>query len=580
MSKQHWQSFGELNNSDAYKQSVNDEFQEQLPFEADDKGFLEAKHPRRDFLKYLGFSTAAATIAASCEIPFTKAIPFANKPEDVVPGNSMYYATTYVQDGDAVSVLAKVRDGRPIKIEGNDLSSITKGGTSARVQASVLDLYDTARLRFPLIDNNEASFEQVDKAVAAAIADLGSAPIVILTSTIVSPTTKEVIAQFIAKHPTAKHVVYDAVSYSGILLANEATYGKRAIPTYRFDNAKVIVSLSADFLGTWISPIEFAKQYATGKKINEKNPEMSKHIHFESVASLTGSNADERFLHRPSETGAIAVALLAAVNGQSISGIDDAKLKAGIEKAAKALVAKKGEALVVSGSNDKNVQIIINAINEALQAGGKTIDWSATYNTKAGIDTDFAKLVDDMNAGSVGGLLIFGANPSYSWFDSKKFVDGLKKVKLTVSFSGKADETTQLVKYVVPSNHYLESWGDAEIKTGYYSLQQPTIYPLFKTRQWQDSLLKWSDSTVDYLSFVKQYWSAKIGGETAWDKALQDGVINPTTVATASASFSSLSVAAATSEIAAYKKVTTTELYLYQKVAIGAGEGTSNPWLQ
>ena len=580
MSKQHWQSFGELNNSDAYKQSVNDEFQEQLPFEADDKGFLEAKHPRRDFLKYLGFSTAAATIAASCEIPFTKAIPFANKPEDVVPGNAMYYATTYVQDGDAVSVLAKVRDGRPIKIEGNDLSPITKGGTSARVQASVLDLYDTARLRFPLIDNNEASFEQVDKAVAAAIADLGSAPIVILTSTVVSPTTKEVIAQFIAKHPTAKHVVYDAVSYSGILLANEATYGKKAIPTYRFDNAKVIVSLSADFLGTWISPIEFAKQYATGKKINEKNPEMSKHIHFESVASLTGSNADERFLHRPSETGAIAVALLAAINGQSISGIDDAKLKAGIEKAAKALVAKKGEALVVSGSNDKNVQIVINAINEALQAGGKTIDWSATYNTKAGIDTDFAKLVDDMNAGSVGGLLIFGANPAYSWFDSKKFVDGLKKVKLTVSFSGKADETTQLVKYVVPSNHYLESWGDAEIKTGYYSLQQPTIYPLFKTRQWQDSLLKWSDSTVDYLSFVKQYWSAKIGGETAWDKALQDGVINPTTVATASASFSSLSVAAATSEIAAYKKVTTTELYLYQKVAIGAGEGTSNPWLQ
>ena len=580
MSKQHWQSFGELNNSDAYKQSVNDEFQEQLPFEADDKGFLEAKHPRRDFLKYLGFSTAAATIAASCEIPFTKAIPFANKPEDVVPGNSMYYATTYVQDGDAVSVLAKVRDGRPIKIEGNDLSPITKGGTSARVQASVLDLYDTARLRFPLIDNNEASFEQVDKAVAAAIADLGSAPIVILTSTVVSPTTKEVIAQFIAKHPTAKHVVYDAVSYSGILLANEATYGKKAIPTYRFDNAKVIVSLSADFLGTWISPIEFAKQYATGKKINEKNPEMSKHIHFESVASLTGSNADERFLHRPSETGAIAVALLAAINGQSISGIDDAKLKAGIEKAAKALVAKKGEALVVSGSNDKNVQIVINAINEALQAGGKTIDWSATYNTKAGIDTDFAKLVDDMNAGSVGGLLIFGANPSYSWFDSKKFVDGLKKVKLTVSFSGKADETTQLVKYVVPSNHYLESWGDAEIKTGYYSLQQPTIYPLFKTRQWQDSLLKWSDSTADYQSFVKQYWSAKIGGETAWDKALQDGVINPTALAPAAASFSSSSVTGATSEIAAYKKVTTTELYLYQKVAIGAGEGTSNPWLQ
>ena len=580
MSKHHWQSFGELNNSDAYKQSVNDEFQEQLPTEVDDKGFLEAKHPRRDFLKFLGFSTAAAAVAASCEMPVKKAIPFANKPEDIVPGNSVNYATTYIQDGDAVSVLAKVRDGRPIKIEGNDLSPITKGGTSARVQASVLDLYDTARLRFPTIDGNEAKLEDVDKTVAAAIGELGSAPITILTSTIVSPTTKEVISQFIAKHAGSKHIVYDAVSYSGILLANDATYGKKVIPSYRFDNAKIIVSLSADFLGTWLSPIEFSKQYSIGKKLDEKKPEMSKHIHFESVASLTGSNADERFLHRPSETGAIAVALLAAINGQSISGINDAKLKAAIEKTAKELSAKKGEALVVAGSNDKNIQIVVNAINEALQAGGKTIDWSATYNTKAGIDADFAKLVDDMNAGSVGGLLILGANPAYSWFESKKFVDGLKKVKLTVSFSGKADETTQLCKYVIPSHHYLESWGDAEIKTGYFSLLQPTIYPLFKTRQFQDSLLSWSGSTSDYLTLLKGYWSSKVGGETGWDKALQDGVINPAITTLASASFSSTSVAGATAAIASYKKVTTTELYLYQKVAIGAGEGTANPWLQ
>ncbi|MFP5042205.1 TAT-variant-translocated molybdopterin oxidoreductase [Parasediminibacterium sp. JCM 36343] len=580
MSKQHWQSFGELNNSDAFKQSVNDEFQEVLPMEADDKGFLESKTPRRDFLKYLGFSTAAAAIAASCEIPVKKAIPFANKPEDIVPGISNYYATTYIQDGDAVSVIAKVRDGRPIKIEGNELSPITKGGTSARVQASVLDLYDTARLRFPSIDQKEVTFADIDNAIAGSLKDLGGASIVVLTSSIVSPTTKEIIVQFLAKNPGSKHVTYDAVSYSGILLANQATYGKTAIPSYRFDNAKVIVSLAADFLGTWLSPIEFAKQYSTGKKINESKPEMSKHIHFESVSSLTGSNADERFLHRPSETGAIAVALLAAINGQAVSGIENAKLKEGIEKAAKELLAKRGEALVVSGSNDVNVQIVVNAINEALQAGGKTIDWSATYNTKQGVDADFATLVDDLNAGKVGALLVYGANPAYSWYDSKKFVEGIKKVKVTISFSGKADETTQLCKYVLPNNHYLESWGDAEIKTNQYSLIQPTIYPLFKTRQWQDSLLKWSGSTVDYLAFVKQYWSAKVGGETSWDKALQDGVINPTVVAASASSFSSSSVATAVSAIGGYKKVTGTELFLYQKVAIGAGEGAANPWLQ
>src|SRR6478609_8796176 len=218
--KKHWQSFGELNQSEAYNKDVKDEFKEEL---ADDStSFLEAKAPRRDFLKYLGFSTAAAAVAASCEMPVKKAIPFANKPEDIVPGVSKYYATTYVQDGDTVSVLAKVRDGRPIKIEGNELSAITQGGTSARVQASVLDLYDTARLRFPTIDGNEVTFEAIDKAVAASI----SGPVVILTSTITSPSTKEAIAQFLAKYPGSRHVTYDAISYSGMLLANEAVYGK------------------------------------------------------------------------------------------------------------------------------------------------------------------------------------------------------------------------------------------------------------------------------------------------------------------------------------------------------------------
>ncbi|MCX6336525.1 MAG: TAT-variant-translocated molybdopterin oxidoreductase, partial [Bacteroidetes bacterium] len=335
--KKIWQSFGELNQSEAYNKDVKDEFKDELPFVAEEgKSFLEATAPRRDFLKYLGFSTAAAAAAASCEMPVKKSIPFANRPEEIVPGVSKYYATTYVQDGDVVSVVAKVRDGRPIKLEGNDLSPVTGGGTSARVQASVLDLYDTARLRFPTINGSEVTFDAADKSIADALKDNRS--FVVLTSTITSPTTKDAIAQFLAKYPGGRHVTYDAVSYSGMLLANELTYGKKAIPSYQFNNAKAIVSIGADFLGTWLSPVEFAKQYAAGKKINEKNPSMSKHIHFESVASLTGSNADEKYLHRPSETGAIAAALLSAVNGAAITGISNEKLKSGIAKAAKELL--------------------------------------------------------------------------------------------------------------------------------------------------------------------------------------------------------------------------------------------------
>ncbi len=575
--KKHWQSFGELNQSAAFNKDVKDEFNEELPMVEDEsKSFLEAKAPRRDFLKYLGFSTAAAAAAASCEMPVKKAIPFANKPEDVVPGISKYYATTYVQDGDTVSILAKVRDGRPIKIEGNDLCPITKGGTSARVQASVLDLYDTSRLRFPTIDGKEVTFEAADKAIAAQM----GGNMVILTSTINSPSTKAVIAQFLAKYPGSKHVTYDAVSYSAMLLANEATYGVRGIPSYHFENAKAIVSLGADFLGTWLNPVEFSKQYATGKKLDEKNPSMSKHIHFESVASLTGSNADEKYLHRPSETLAIAAALLSAVNGTGVAGITDAKLKAGIEAAAKALNAHKGAALVVAGSNDVNVQIIVNAINNAVGAGGNTINWGVLLNTRAGVDADFAQLVADMNAGSVGTLLIHGANPAYSWFAADQFKAGLAKVKTTVSFAGKVDETAELCKFVLPDNHFLESWGDAEAKTGHFSFIQPTIYPLFKTRQWQDSLLKWSGATEDYLAYLKNFWSAKLGGVNGWDKALQDGVVALGESAKSAGSFNGAAVAGALAAVSSAKKGGKVELVLYEKVGIGAGQGASNPWLQ
>jgi MoCo/4Fe-4S cofactor protein with predicted Tat translocation signal len=615
--KKYWQSFGELNHSGAYQSAANDEFQEDLPVEADDKGLFDAKTPRRDFLKYMGFSTAAAALAASCEMPVKHAIPFANRPEDVIPGVANYYATTYVQDGEAISVVAKVRDGRPIKIEGNELSPVTMGGSSARVQASVLDLYDTARLRVPLqrsgSDFKEVStFEAFDKLVGAELGGLGGAPLVLLTGSVTSITTKAVIAEFLSRFPASRHVVYDAISYSGMLLANEASYGKRAIPAFNFAAAKLIVGLSADFLGTWISPVEFAKQYALGRRVNEQNPTMSRHIQFEGMMSMTGANADIRYHHRPSETGAVALAIYAALGGAATAPGLNPTLRKAVDQTVKELNAHKGSALVVCGSNDPNIQIVVNGINELLGAGGSTIDWSSTYNTHQGVDADIVKLIDDMNSGAVGALLVHGANPAYDYYDSKRFVDGLKKVKVAVSFNPKMDETTQLCKYVIPDHHYLESWGDAEVRTGQFSLIQPTIYPLFKTRQWQDSLLKWSGATTDYLGQVKAYWTGRLGGESNWDKALQDGVIAGSssvniiqTNATSSApdttrstvpsdailtglaagggsrgSFNGGSVTTAVAAVSAIKPGTKTEMVLYQNVGIGSGQQANNPWLQ
>ncbi len=580
--KKYWQSFGELTNSEAHQKSAQDEFREELPFENfDAEGLGDAKTPRRDFLKYVGFSTAAAALAASCETPIHKAIPFVNRPVDAVPGIPNYYATTFISGGDAIPVVAKVRDGRPIKIEGNELSTWSKGGTSAQVQASVLDLYDTARLRFPMANGKEVStLDAFDKMVGDALAGLGGAPVVLLTSTVNSPSARQVITEFLAKFPGGRHVQYDTISYSGMLLANEATHGRRALPSYDFGKAKVIVSLGADFLGSWLNPVEFQKGYTMGRKIDEKNPSMSKHYQFEGMLSMTGANADERFTHRPSEAGAVAAALLAAVSGQGVTGISSDKLKKGIEKAAKDLVASKGQALVVSGSNDVNVQVIVNAINEAVGANGTTINWASPLQNKAGIDAEMVTLVNDMNAGTIGAVLIYDANPAYDYFDAEKFKAGLKKVRVSVSFNEKMDETTELCKYVLPSNHFLESWGDAEPKAGYVSLIQPTISPLFKTRQWQESLMKWSGNTIPYAEYFKTFWTGKLGSNENYLKALQDGVIESTVTVMGFPAFNGAGVAAAQAAVGSAKKGGKVEVVLYQKTGLGDGRQSNNPWLQ
>jgi MoCo/4Fe-4S cofactor protein with predicted Tat translocation signal len=585
MSKnKYWQSFGELNNTKAYQDDAENEFREELPFEMDEQS---SKTPRRDFLKYLGFSTAAATLAASCEIPVKKAIPFLNKPADIVPGVADYYATTYVLDGDVIPVVAKVRDGRPIKIEGNE-KGFTKGGTSQRVQASVLSLYNTARLRYPMEKSGDVfkeapTYESIDKKITEALAAVGTKQIVLLSSTLNSPSELSVIEAFKAKYPTFKHVSYDAVSYSGILQANELSYGKRSIPSYHFDQAKVIVSLGADFLSSWVSPVEFAKQYANGRRIDEKNPTMSRHFQFESMYSMTGASADERYTHKPSELGAVLLNLYAKLGGAvNAPALSDKRLNEGIALAAKELLEAGGAALVVCGSNDVNAQIIVNAINEKIGANGKAINFGTTVNYRKGIDSEMEQLIADMSAGLVGAVLLYGANPVYTYRDSKKFIDGWKKVGLTVSFNESEDETTTYAQYVLPAHHYLESWGDAEAKSGYISFIQPTIHPLFKTRAFATSLLKWSGSAVtDYETYYKSYWTGKLGSQSAFDQALQDGVLEPETPVVAAASFSAAVVTDASSKLLnETKKGGKYELFIYQKVSIGDGKMANNPWLQ
>ena len=574
--KKHWNGLVDLEQSPEQQHNVEKEFQEELPVLNMGDKLLNANTPRRDFLKYVGFSTLAATVAASCEMPVRHAIPFAIKPEDATPGVPNYYASSFVDNGDYCSVLVKTREGRPIMVEGNDLSVITKGRSTARSVASTLSLYDSARLRQPHVDGKSVdSFKKIDEPITKALASGGA--VYMVTGTVLSPTTKEVISQFIGKYPNAKHIQYDPVSYSGMLLANEMSYGKKALPSYHFDKAKTIFGIGADFLGSWLSPAEYTMGYTMNRKVSVNNTVMSKHYQVESMMTITGAAADDRATCKPSEYGKIAVALYNAISTGATPSFPSKKLNKMITKAAADL--KTGNGLVISGSNDVQTQVVVNAINSAIGAVGTTVNWAIQSNYKQGIDSEMNEMVSAMNSGSVSGVFFHNVNPVYDYFDHKNLQSGLKKVALTVSFNDRMDETTKACKYAVPDHHWLESWGDAEPKTGYYSFIQPTITPLFKTRAFQDSLLKWMNSEAKYYDIWKQYWVNKLGGQATFDLALQNGVAEQPEYVFGSASFAG-DVNAAISQIS-NTKGGKYEVLLYESIALGyGGSWSNNPWLQ
>jgi len=592
--KKYWKGLEELNKSPEFVEKNKHEFAEPIPIEdVLTGGGLLGKTPRRDFLKALGFGVGAVTLAACEKVPVHKSIPYLIKPEEVTPGVANYYASTY--EGHAI--LVKTREGRPIKIEGNPNDILGKGGLSARAQASVLDLYDVSRLKNPQRDNADYGWDQTDgflKTELAAIKAAGKG-IRIVSSTITSPSTLAVIADFVTAFPNTKHINYDAVSYTGIIQGNQNSFGKAVIPHYNFDKADIIVSFGADFLGTWISPVEFIRQYVQNR--NNKSlqaKKMSRHIQFETGMSVTGTNADVRIPIKPSEEGTALINLYNALSGTTLPGsqklANNAVAGKAITLVAKELLAAKGKALVVAGSNDVATQILVNAINSLLGSYGTTIDLDNPSKQYAGNDSAFVEFVAEMNSGAVDAVFFLDANPVYDYYKSADVVNGLKKVRLKVSFSDYSDETASLCNIIAPNHHYLESWGDDNVVEGYYTVLQPAINPVYDTRQAEHSLMIWSGSTVkDYYTYVRNTWDKSLlalgglSGQKGWETLLQTGFVKaaPKAAGTYSFTYALDSVAQKMldhgKELADGNKI---ELQLYQTLAMRDGKRANNPWLQ
>ncbi|MCO5258553.1 MAG: TAT-variant-translocated molybdopterin oxidoreductase [Crocinitomicaceae bacterium] len=598
--KKYWKGIEELNETPEFLQSKQQEFAGYQTIEQflGNEKIEESSSNRRDFLKFLGFSVAAATVAA-CESPVTKIIPYVNKPENVTPGMATWYASTYY-DGNAYgSILVKTREGRPIYIKGNRDQGINKGAVNAQIIASVLGLYESSRLTDALEDGKVGTLSAIDGKIMKAVKEANK--VTLFSNSIISPSLNKAIGTFASKLGEGKfeHIQYDAQSYAGMRAANKESFGlvvegteNGIIPDYDFSKAKTVVSVGADFLNSWLLATQFTHQFSLTR--NPDNDWMSKLFVFESQMSITGSNADYRGMIKPSEQANVLAYMLKAFGvSTDVSTALSEPTKAIADLAVAELKASKAESIVVAGSNSKAVQILANKLNEVVGAYTKTINVNNPINLFQSEDEKVQKFVSDVIGGKASDVVIFlDTNPAYSLPNADEFGKAISKIKTSVAISQFADETAAKCKYIIPELHALESWNDYQPTKTHFATAQPTIRPLAEnTTSPIESFLVWAgaafrggkDSRVAY-DYIKSNWeterfatqSSYTTPDSYWDMMVHNSCYDLTVADPSAPSFNaSLNVASQLPKVSG-----ATEVVLYQKASIGVGIQAANPWLQ
>ncbi len=605
MSKKYWKGIDELKQTPAFIESRNQEFPQSVTVDEflGDESLKETSTDRRDFLKFLGFTVAAATVAA-CEAPVTKAIPYVNKPENVTPGLATWYASTYYDGNAFASIVVKTREGRPIYIKGNKDYGFTQGALTPPIVASVLGLYDSERLTDVQGADN---WSKLDDAVIAKLKAIKAkkGTIAFVSNSVISPSMQTALLDLSASvygetmgeggmpmlHPNFNHIQYDAVSYNGMREANELSFGKRMIPDYDFTQAKTIVSVGADFLSTWLLGNAFSADY--GKRRKPEGEWMNRHFHFESNMSISGSNADYRGMIKPSEQANVLSYILKAFGVNSgVSTELPKQAREVADEAVKSLKASKEMSVVVSGSNNVAVQVLTNKLNSVLGAYGKTIKFENEIMMFQSEDAKMHKLVADVIAGKGPDAIFFlGTNPVYTLPNGAAFGEKLEKM-FSVSMSLYADETASKCKFIAPDLHALEAWMDYNPKAGHYSLAQPTIRPLHNTSSALESLLVWAgkakarggkDSRIAY-DYISKNWetygfpmqTTYTDFHTYWSMVVHNSVDNAV-MPPVMLMFNEASMNGIAKKL---PKASGLEVVLYQKAGLATGDQAGNPWLQ
>jgi molybdopterin-containing oxidoreductase family iron-sulfur binding subunit len=533
--KKFWRSVDELADSPDFAELVNEEFPSQASEWIDPVS-------RRSFLKVMGASMALAGLAGCTKQPDEPIYPYVTAPPDLTLGKPDYFASAFPFTTGAVPVLIKSSAYRPIKVDGNPEHPYIRGGSDPITQATLLDMYDPDRSQHVVYrgeTRNWASFLAAFRGMLADKKPGGGQGLYFLSATVTSPTLAAQWQQGQKNYPQAKFVQYDPVNRDNHYAAAKQAFGQFVDAQYHLDQADVIVSLDADFLGGAQFPgfHKLARDYAQKRKLDGTD-QMNRLYVVESVTTTTGFKAEHRLAVKPSQVAAFAQSLASAVGaGGAASGSwsdHDAKYLQGV---AADLKGNGSKCVVIPGEfAPPDVHLAAFAINQALGNVGRTVVYTDTVNPMPSIQGDDLKaLVADMNAGKVDWLVILNANPVYATPADLDFESALNKVGTVVHLGSHLDETGEQAHWHINNAHYLEMWSDARAYDGTVSIVQPMIDPMYGGHTAHEILQSLLDNPdVAAYDAVRATWMgnggtlAKGDAEFNWRKALHDGWIDGT----------------------------------------------------
>ncbi|OLY65013.1 TAT-variant-translocated molybdopterin oxidoreductase [Leptospira santarosai] len=603
--KAHWQSYDLRDKDEEVKEMQKAEF-----FTSPDPLIARIKSgefDRKSFLKLMGAGVAMTSLNCIRK-PVEKIVPYVdlsktdeNAQYDFVKhGHSYYYASVFAGTG----ILVKARDGRPLKLEGNPDHPVSQGALGAAGQAAIFDLYDPDRSQNPAIINGgipvKSDWTTVDAKVKAALA-ANKGKTVVVTKPLDSPSTKSIIGDFLKNVGGGKHYEISLTSAEEVVSKGQAaSYGKALIPNYHFDLANVILSIDCDFMGNWLSPEEHQKDFSKRRNLRNGAKDVNFYVAAESIPTMSGSNADLRLPIRPGDQTKLAVAITAALGelgantkdvlgGETVASLASSLgvSEESIRKTAKALWSNKGKSLVVAGSlaastkDAVELQVLVNLLNSVLENDGKTIDHANPKKEGlADYSNNLNSLASELKQAKVGVLFVNDVNLVYQAGEEWKNL--LHQAALVVALTDRADETALASNVLATTTHFLESWGDAEVTKGIFSIQQPAIRPLFNSRSFEDSLIAFAGGSLggesSFYEYVRNSWTKKLGSKQRWEDLLRAGTTLKASerkkVAGSSRNFNRSALKRIESAPAGLK------LALYETSSIGDGRAANNAQLQ